>query len=71
MGSFATVSTGTFNVKEAGTFGMALWGAGGGRLRVDLDGNGIDDGDAVITQDTPAFLYGVIDGTSNYADVNF
>ncbi len=72
IGSFATVATGTFNVKEAGTFGMALWVAGGARLRIDLDGNGIDDGDTVITQDTPAFdVDGVIDGTSNYADVAF
>ncbi len=71
VGSFATVATGTFNVKEAGTFGIACWVAGGARLRIDLDGNGIDDGDTVITQDTPEFLDVVVEGTSNYADVAF
>ncbi len=71
VGSFATVGTGEITVKTPGTYGFGMWVSGGGRLRLDVDGNGLDAADTVIEQDNVTFVDGVIDPTSDYADVTF
>lgn len=57
-GGFAVRSTGSIEVASAGTYSLALGSDDGGRLRIDLDGNGIDPNDNVIVQDrTGAWQY--------------
>ena len=50
-GGFAVRSTGSIEVESAGTYSLALGSNDGGRLRIDLDGNGLDSDDNVILQD--------------------
>ncbi len=49
-GGFAIRATGEVEVSN-GVASIAIGGDDGGRLRIDLDGNGIDDGDTLITMD--------------------
>ena len=49
-GGFAIRATGTLRA-DSGPVSLAIGGADGGRLRIDLDGNGIDADDNVIVQD--------------------
>lgn len=71
LGSFATVATGSFTVKEPGTYGFALWVAGGAQLRIDADGNGLDENDPILVQDQPLMEEGLLVGTTTYGDVTF
>ncbi|HVR36945.1 MAG TPA: hypothetical protein VMS21_13960 [Methylomirabilota bacterium] len=64
-GGYAVVGTGQLDVITAGTYSAALGVDDGGRLRIDLDRNGLSADDDVI----------IMDGTGgfreNYADVTF
>ncbi len=71
VGSFAIAGTGQISVKSAGSYGFALWVAGGGSLRIDTNGNGIDANDPVIEQDQVAIIANQIEATTNYGDFTF
>jgi len=65
-GGFAVRATGRLEVDRADTYTLALGAADGGRLRIDLDGNGVDAADEVLTLDRRGgFQY------SNNADIDF
>jgi hypothetical protein len=61
-GSFGVRGTGKIEVKESGTYSLALGVDDGGRLRIDLDSNGFSDDDNVIVEDASgAFRYKTAD----------
>jgi len=50
-GTLAFEGLAQIEVKQTGTYSFALSGDDGGRFRIDVDGNGFDDGDNVIVDD--------------------